>query len=58
MPVAVELGCAAELGDVETILEVGPSYARQRAIVAGGGTLHDVVRSLVAEFATDQPGAR
>lgn len=57
-PIAHELGSAAELADVASILEVGPSYVRQRAVRNGGGDLHDVVRSLVAEFATDEPGAR
>jgi carboxylate-amine ligase len=56
-PVAAELGCAGELADVKAILELGPSYARQRAIVARGGSLQDVVRALVEELATDQPGA-
>jgi carboxylate-amine ligase len=56
-PVAAELGCAGELVDVKAILELGPSYARQRAIVARGGSLQDVVRALVEELATDQPGA-
>jgi carboxylate-amine ligase len=57
-PFAAELGCDAELADVANILELGPSYARQRAIVAGGGSLQDVVRGLVDELATDTPGAR
>jgi carboxylate-amine ligase len=55
-PVAAELGCADELADVDTILRIGPSYARQRAIVARGGSLQDVVRALVDELATDTPG--
>jgi len=58
MPVAEELGCASELADVEMILQLGPSYARQRAVVAGGGSLHDVVRMLVDELRTDVPGVR
>lgn len=58
MPVAEELGCANELADVEMILQLGPSYARQRAVVAGGGSLQDVVRMLVDELRTDVPGVR
>jgi carboxylate-amine ligase len=57
-PIAKELGSAAELADVASILETGPSYVRQRAVRKDGGDLHDVVRALVAEFATDEPGAR
>jgi carboxylate-amine ligase len=57
-PVAADLGCGAELADVVGILETGPSYERQRAIVQAGGTLHDVVGELVAEFANDEPGGR
>jgi glutamate---cysteine ligase / carboxylate-amine ligase len=57
-PFAAELGCEKELADVATILDVGPSYARQRAIVAGGGSLRDVVKGLVDELATDTPGTR
>jgi carboxylate-amine ligase len=56
-PTAEQLGCAAELSSVLDILKTGPSYARQRAVVAGGGSLADVVGSLRREYATDQPGA-
>jgi len=49
-PVAAELGCAAELRSVLTILESGPSYARQRAVREAGGTLAQVVDSLVADL--------
>jgi carboxylate-amine ligase len=58
MPIAKELGSAAELADVASILELGPSYVRQRAVREAGGDLHDVVRALVTELATDEPGAR
>jgi carboxylate-amine ligase len=54
-PVAAELGCGAELDSVRRILEVGPGYARQRRIVAAGGTLVDVVDRLVEELATGEP---
>jgi carboxylate-amine ligase len=56
-PVAGALDCADELAGVDRILEHGPSYVRQRRIVANGGTLTDVVAGLVAELATDCPGA-
>jgi carboxylate-amine ligase len=58
IPIAKELGSAAELADVTSILELGPSYVRQRAVRESGGDLHDVVRALVTEFSTDEPGAR
>jgi carboxylate-amine ligase len=53
-PVASRLGCAAELGVAFDVLEHGASYERQRAVVAGGGGLSDVVDSLAAEFAEDR----
>ena len=49
-PIARRLGCHAELQDALEILERGPSYLRQREVVAGGGSLVDVVDSLVAEL--------
>ena len=53
-PVAARLDCEAELRDLLTM--VGrPSYVRQREVVASGGTLVDVVDSLVAELRTDRP---
>jgi carboxylate-amine ligase len=54
-PVADELRCGAALADLHTIVERGPSYARQRRIVADGGTPHDVVASLVAELSSGDP---
>lgn len=57
-PTAVELGCSEELADVSSILRLGPSTDRQRAVVAGGGRLLDVVHTLIDELATDVPGAR
>lgn len=44
LPTAERLGCAAELASLPR-LAAQPSYARQRAIVAGGGTLSDVVHA-------------
>ncbi|MGQ0804776.1 MAG: glutamate--cysteine ligase [Actinomycetota bacterium] len=56
-PVAGTLGCSIELTGVTAILDHGPSYERQRAVVERGGSLTDVVASLVAELASDCPGA-
>ncbi|GAB3461736.1 glutamate--cysteine ligase [Streptomonospora sediminis] len=56
-PVAARLGCADDLGVAWEILDKGASYERQRAVVADGGTLDDVVDSLVAEFRADGPPA-
>ncbi|HSP65889.1 MAG TPA: hypothetical protein VLO10_06835, partial [Candidatus Deferrimicrobium sp.] len=49
-PIARRLGCHAEVQDALAILERGPSYLRQREVVAEGGSLVDVVDSLVAEL--------
>ncbi len=60
MPVARRLKCADELHGVLDILNRGPSYLRQRAIVADGGSLVDVVDSLIDElgvFRYSQAGA-
>jgi carboxylate-amine ligase len=54
-PIARRLGCVSELHDTLEILERGPSYIRQREIVAAGGSLVDVVDSLVAELRRDEP---
>jgi carboxylate-amine ligase len=56
-PVAERLDCIKELRHCLTVLEHGPSYLRQRAVVDGGGSLQDVVDSLVLEMATDTPTA-
>ena len=53
-PVADRLGCSAELGVVSEVLEQGASYERQRAIMADGGGLTEVVDALVTEFAEDR----
>lgn len=64
-PTARRLGCVDELHHVKTILDVGPSYLRQRRVAAtaeadAGGAEQDrtigpkaVVQSLVEELATD-----
>ena len=50
-PVARDLGCAAELASVLDLLEIGPSYLRQRRVAdANGGNLQSVVASVVREF--------
>jgi glutamate---cysteine ligase / carboxylate-amine ligase len=49
-PTARRLGCADELAGVTAMVEQGASYQRQRAVVAEGGTLVDVVDLLVAEM--------
>jgi hypothetical protein len=43
---------------VGNILRLGPSYVRQRKVVAAGGDLVDVVRMLTTELERDEPGAR
>ena len=53
-PVAQRLGCAEELGVLGEVLERGASYERQRALMATGGRLTDVVDALVTEFAEDR----
>ncbi len=57
-PVAARLGCADELVANLATLEHGPSYQRQRRVVDDGGSLADVVGSLVVEMELDRPGAR
>jgi carboxylate-amine ligase len=53
-PVAVALGCERELVGVHDILEWGNGADRQRAIVAAGGSLLDVVDALAVELAQNQ----
>jgi carboxylate-amine ligase len=54
-PVAQRLGCEPELQWALEVADRGPSYQRQRAVVAGGGTLVDVVDSLIEELEADRP---
>ncbi|TMF17738.1 MAG: glutamate--cysteine ligase, partial [Chloroflexi bacterium] len=58
MPVAMRLDCSEELHGAVDVMERGPSYIRQREVVAGGGSLRDVVDSLVEELRTDRPASR
>jgi carboxylate-amine ligase len=55
-PEARTLGSQAELEGVLAILGQSPSYARQRDVIASGGTLRDVVELLRREFANDRVG--
>lgn len=59
-PTAHRLGCDDELAFVGTMLEVGPSYVRQRAVAGPGAQgceqLRPVVDLLVREMATDRLG--
>jgi carboxylate-amine ligase len=54
-PTARRLGCEAELEHARSIVEHGPSYLRQRDVVASVGTLVDVVDSLIDELHSDRP---
>jgi YbdK family carboxylate-amine ligase len=55
-PVAERLGCGEELLRTKKILEVGPSYARQRAAAtAAGGDLNAVVDALLGEMVANAP---
>jgi hypothetical protein len=53
-PVARRLGCSDELRNALAIMERGPSYIRQREVIAAGGAMTDVVDSLVTELRTDR----
>jgi carboxylate-amine ligase len=53
-PIAEQLGCADDLGHALAMLD-RPSYIRQREIVEAGGSLVDVVDSLVDELRGDRP---
>jgi carboxylate-amine ligase len=56
VPIAERLGCTKELLRAKRILEVGPSYARQRAAAeAAGGDLTAVVDGLLGEMRNDAP---
>lgn len=55
-PVAERLGCAQELQDVLTIVEVGASYERQAlASARAGGDLRAVVTALIQEMRAGIP---
>lgn len=50
MPTAKRLGCLDELGAIETILDRGASYQRQRERFAQTGDMRDVVDLLLKEM--------
>lgn len=50
MPTAKRLGCESELGSIETIIDRGASYQRQRAAYAERGEMTDVVDLLLREM--------
>lgn len=55
-PVAERLGCAQELQDVLTIVEVGASYERQAlASARAGGDLRAVITALIQEMRAGTP---
>ena len=56
-PVARRLDCERELLTLNEIVDDGPSYVRQRAVIAGGGATSDVVDMLVEELRSDRPSA-
>lgn len=53
-PVAQRLGCLDELRSNLDVLDRGPSYLRQRRVLAAGGSYVDVVDSLIRELETDR----
>ena len=53
-PFADRLGCRDQLDVAYDVLDAGASYDRQRAVVARGGQLTDVVDALAAEFAANR----
>ena len=55
MPVARRLECEKELEAVQLILQIGPSYIRQRRLRAAGATHQEVVDHLIDEFRRDTP---
>lgn len=54
-PTAERLGAVDELDDLRTLWQIGPGYLRQQRIVESGGSLRDVVDTLIGELESDQP---
>lgn len=54
-PAAARLGTTDDLADALRLWEIGPGYQRQRNITSAGGTLADVVTSLVRQLDTGEP---
>ena len=50
IPVAEQLGCAAELGHVTDLVVNGPSYLRQRRLLAAGKDPVEITAALVDEL--------
>ncbi|MET0726961.1 MAG: glutamate--cysteine ligase [Acidimicrobiales bacterium] len=55
-PVAARLGTTDDLADALRLWDIGPGYERQRRIMSAGGSLSDVVTSLVRQLDTGEPG--
>ena len=53
-PVAARLGCLDELRSNLAVVDHGPSYLRQRRVLAAGGSYAGVVDSLINELETDR----
>ena len=53
-PVASRLGCLDELQSNLDVVDHGPSYLRQRRMLAAGGSYASVVDSLIRELETDR----
>ena len=53
LPWAIELGCTKELADVQTILDKGASYQRQRRLYQRTHSFRDVVQQLAANLRED-----
>jgi carboxylate-amine ligase len=53
-PIADRLGCAEDLKVVSDVLDHGAPYERQRAIIAAGGSIEDIVSAGITEFREDR----
>ncbi len=53
-PIADRLSCAEDLKMVTEVLDHGAPYERQRAIMAAGGSIEDVVSASITEFREDR----
>jgi carboxylate-amine ligase len=53
-PIADRLSCAEDLKMVAEVLDHGAPYERQRAIMAAGGSIEDVVSASITEFREDR----
>ncbi len=54
-PTAARIGSEDELDDLLELWNIGPGYVRQRRIVEAGGSMRDVVDTLIGELESDQP---